>query len=421
MKFSSPIDYERVSTARFLLGHSDTPPNGWRFQNWLKSRRRLCSPLGFWLTEVNRYTLARRPIFDLPNTPADSPTQLFLNGLVHENNLIGLLKASITYGAVTGSALWAWFPSPTGYQIRLYEAGEYSLHPANPDTGLPGLAAAIQQPTPEGFERWILDSRGYSRYRSTRNASSQWELLETLPHSYGEAPVLEVGGEREGHGNRRRPIFDWLALEIATEIMGQMLSSAANHTYFGGPFLVSPDPEQTRLELLERSQVLSGKLDTEQQATAALQLPAMPGSHETLVEQLWKGFCDHTGISWVPEAVGGDVSSLTIRLLNAKTLATASEVGDIYVQGVAVLLGRLLLAAAIDGRVVGVSVANPETHTVTYHYAVDALPLTPQDKAALLGVVEQLQGVGVSPEFALQEYYTNLNADEIRSIMVGDF
>jgi hypothetical protein len=41
------------------------------------------------------------------------------------------------------------------------------------------------------------------------------------------------------------------------------------------------------------------------------------------------------------------------------------------------------------------------------------------EKQQILAVVEQLQGLGVSTEQALREYYTELTPDEIQELLIG--
>lgn len=409
-------DSERVKTAEWLLGYSDSRPGGWRFNSWNKSRRRLSSPLNHYLREVYRFSLDRGVEFDLPGLADDDPRQILIDQVFKLNNLEDLLYSAVERGAVAGETYWFYhLDADNYYKVYLYDATEVMPYPE--DSGLTGYMVQVPNGS-GGYNRWGFTDTRYIEYYSSKNPLSQWKELSSLSHNYGKVPVVCCPNKVKDHSGKGQPTFDWLSLEISLEIGSQMLSSAANYTYFGGPFLVSGDPKNTLKELLNRSQVLTGSNDSQIQNTEALSFPAMPSDHPKYIEQLCKNLASHLGVSWVPDEPPSDTSSITLRLLNSKTINHAEKLGDKYCGQVKYLLEEILLAAAIDQVLVGVT-NDPETHTVEHSYQADNFPPTPVEKQQLLSVVEQLQLLGVSPEIALQEYYTDRTTDQIQEMMLG--
>jgi len=80
---------------------------------------------------------------------------------------------------------------------------------------------------------------------------------------------------------------------------------------------------------------------------------------------------------------------------------------------------RVLLAAAYDGLVVGVTPTAPESYELKGNFEHEIFPMTPGEKQQVLAVVEQLQALGVASEVALKEYYPGLNEDQIKEMLIG--
>lgn len=218
----------------------------------------------------------------------------------------------------------------------------------------------------------------------------------------------------QDHSFHPIPTFDWLSVEIATELCAQLLASSANYVYFGGPFIISSSPEQTLEELLERRQVLSGSTDAGMQSTELLQAAAMPPDHGEHLKRLTQNFCAHLGISWVPDTPPGDTSSLTLRLLHSKTYNSAQSYAHSYLdQGFKELFEQILAQATLDGVLAAISTE------LVVSYELEAFPPTISEKSQVLGLVEQLISLGIKADIALQEYFTNLEPAEIQQLMIG--
>jgi hypothetical protein len=319
-------------------------------------------------------------------------------------------------GSITGSVYWGFRPdSERYYRLYLYDQTEVMDYPE--DSGLKGYM--VQTKHAKGYQRWGFTDQAYIEYHGSKNPHSFWEEKESTPHPYGFVPMVRVLNRVNDHSFKGVPSFDWVSVEMAIEICSQILSSAANYTYFGGPMLVSPDREQTLTELLGRSQVLTGKMAQELQDVGLLNMPAMPTTHKDFLDGLARNFADHMRISWVPDTPPGDTSSLTLRLLYSKTVNSAERIGARYLGGFKELMEKILIAGAYDSLIVGVTPTKPETYELSESFRNDLFPKTPQEKQQILAVVEQLQGLGVTTEQALKEYYTDLTPDEIKELLIG--
>lgn len=419
MKFKKSCDDALTRTIEWLLGYPGDAPNNWRFSNWSKSRRRLASPMSHYLGEVCRFSLDRGLGADLPGVDSEDPKQLLVRKVIEANYLDELVYAALERAVVTGEVLWAFKPdSEKYYRIYLYDSPEFTEYPD--DSGLKGFM--VQVKTQEGWKRWGYTDSAYIKYKTTKNLHNDWEEEGQVPHGYGFVPAVRVLNRVKDHTHVGKPSFDWASTEMAMEICSQILSSASNYSYFGGPLVVSPDPDQTLEELMSRSQVVTGKMSQELQDVGLLSVPAMPATHADFVANLYRNFCDHVGIAWVPDnptGAGGIASSISLKMLFSKSINLAQRVGGSCVSGYLELLGKILLAGAFDGLVVGVTTTDPTTYQLEASYKFDIFPLTPLEKQQILGVVEQLQSLGVSTQHALKEYYPNLTTDEIEALLIG--
>jgi hypothetical protein len=416
LKFKNDCDYPLIQTVEWMLGYSTTAPNGWRFSNWAKSRRRLASPLSHYLGEIERFSLDRGYSIDIPDLPQDDPKQQLLQMVQERNHADELAYAAMERGSITGAAYWGFRPDSERY-YRLYLYDQTEVIPYPDESGIKGYM--VQTKHSKGYSRWGFTDQAYIEYFDSKNPQSPWAEKEQTPHPYGFVPMVRVLNKVNDHSFKGVPSFDWVAVEMAIEICSQVLSSAANYTYFGGPMLVSPDRESTLKELLSRSQVLTGKMATELQDVGLLAMPAMPANHKEFIDGLARNFADHLRISWVPDAPPGDTSSLTLRLLYSKTVNSAERIGARYLGGFKELMEKILIAGAYDSLIVGVTPTNPETFKLLGTFKNDLFPKTPLEKQQILAVVEQLQGLGVSTEQALREYYTELTPDEIQELLIG--
>lgn len=416
LKFRDTTDSALTSTVEWMLGYGSNAPDNWRFSNWSKSRRRLASPISHYLGEIERFSLDRGVSIDLPDTPKEDPKQKLLDIVQERNYTEELNYKALERGSITGAVYWGFIPDPDKYyRLYLYDAGEVQEYPE--ETGQSGFM--VQTKGDRHYTRIGFTDNAYIKYEKSTNPHSPWVESETIPHPYGFVPMVKVVNKVGDHSLTGEVSFDWMAVEMAMEICSQTLSSAANYNYFGGPFIVSSDPKETLKELLSRRQVLTGRMSSDIQDTELLSMPAMPAQHKEFLDELSKSFADHMRISWVPGTPPGDTSSLTLRLLFSKTINSAQKVGSRYLGGFKHLLELILLAAAVDGYVVGVSAVDPDSFKLSERFKSEIFPQTPQEKQQILAVVEQLQLLGVSTEIALSEYYAELNTDEIKDLLLG--
>lgn len=414
LKFVKPdYPYDLIATAEWLLGYDKEAPDAlgsWRFRHWEGSRRRLAAPLSHYLGEIERFSLDRVPQFDIKDQDSESPPQLLLSQVLKVNRVNDLLYQSLERGTLTGRVYLFLRPDPIKYyKIYLFDEGEVIKFPE--ESGINGYMVQVE--TSEGFERWGFTDTHYLEFLGSKKEDSEWVLGKEVPHNYQVVPGVEITHGICDHSGTPKPGFDWLALELAIEIMAQMLTSSSNHTYFGSPFVVSSFPDKTREEIGLKSKVLTGSQDTTTQDTEILQAPAIPDSHESLLDRLTRSFCDHLRISWVPNVPPGDTSSLTLRLLYSKSINTAQALGETYLEGGWLNLVTLLMTMAAKDNLI------PPGLEVMVSYEQEIFPPTVTEKSQLLGLAEQLITMGIKPEVALREYFSTLSEDQIQELMIG--
>jgi len=418
IKFKTTVDAQLLQLSEWLMGYDgDNPPSNWRFSTWNHSRRRLSSPLTWQQREVKRFSLDRGFHFDVREAGLDDPRQQLLDIIFRENHLEDLVSLAFERGSLTGSIYWLYGLDPDRYyRLMLYDATEVMEY-----DGDLGKGWAIQVRGGAGFyQRKIVTDNDLFKFAPNRNPHSEWgNPTETVRHGYGFLPGVKTVHRLRDHAGTARPEFDWLSLEMALEICSQYLGSAANYNYFGGPFLISGDPRKTLEELLDRRQVLTGRVGSEFQDTGLLSMPAMPDSHKEFLDSLSSNFANYHGLSWVPPEPPGDTSSLTLRLLYGQSVATADKLGNRYLGAVEELLGCILKSAAIDDIVGYREPTTSGQGLIEFTYNNALFPLTPQEKQQQLLVVEQLVQLGIRTEVALQEYYTDLNQDELANLLLG--
>lgn len=412
MKFKSDCDYGRMEFADWLLGLSEDRPNDWRLKHWKGSKRRIGSPLAWYYGEIEHFSFDLGLQFYVPGEDPDSPKTDFISKLVLHNRVQDMARYLFERGAIGGKVLTVYRPHEAkGYEVLAYEPHE--IMPI--DNGW-----AIQYKGTDGYyERWSVTDTAYEYFEPSKFPASQWKSRETVAHGYGFLPGLLIGHKFAGIAPKPQPAFDWVALELAAEIVSQTLASAAAFNYLGSPWVVSADPEQTQQELAERSQVLSGRVTPEMQDTGILVGGGMPGHHEAFLDRLGQSFADHMRVNWIPNEPPGDTSSLTLRLLHGKTIKAADAVAQTYAGGMAKLISLMLLSAGQDYSLEGVIPTDPATFRVEFDYEDELFEPTPAEKAQLLAVAESLIQMGVRPQVALQEYFGAKTEDEIDEIMFG--
>lgn len=409
MKFEKPdLDWDRIRSVEWLLGYAGDRPSNWRFQNWNMSQRRLSSPFRMFLGEIERFSLDLGVRFDVPEATETDPRQLLLKEVSRANRFQDLMYMALERGTTTGSVYLFSRPDPDlFYRVYLFDECEVMEAPNEDGYWVQSFDGTL-------FQRWGFTATSYQTYRATKYENTDWELESEQPHSYGRVPGIQILNKVQDHSFFPIATFDWVAVELATDICSQMLAASSNFQYFGGPFLVSSFPEQTLQELMERRQVLTGSMDQGTQPTGLLQAEAMPTEHGQHLDRLWQNFCTHLGISWIPATPPGDTSSLTLRLLHSKSINTAQSYAETYLEnGFKQLCQLILEQAPLDG------VLLTEPTELVLGYENEIFPPTISEKSQVLGLVEQLIQLGIRPEIALQEYFGTLSTDQIQELMIG--
>jgi hypothetical protein len=185
---------------------------------------------------------------------------------------------------------------------------------------------------------------------------------------------------------------------------------------FGSPLLASPDADDTLARIRKRVQVLQKESGETGGQIDVLNFDAIQGTHLEAIELLKSNFNSFMGIKISDSGTRADVSSLTLRILNAATISKAESRWQNYVEdGLKPLFETALRMAAVDGMLAIVNLGKPETYAVTVTRKRPYFVESPLEQMQLLDVAQRLVDLGVDRVYALREtYWPNLTEDQIR-------
>lgn len=381
--------------------------------------RQLASPLKRHLNEVNRFLFAGGVVIDVVDADPDDPRQMLLDAVNRGNYLDSLLESIWERVASTGELIILFYPilndEDRFYQLETYDRSEFYW---NSETQSYCIASYASDGYWDLLEVDATEIRWYERLKYWRR---DWgSPVQVYEHGYPFIPVAKLRNSISDHSLQGQPEFDRLALDLATEICVAQLDAASNYHFFGNPFFISPDPRETLEALRQRQQVLQGKTNQEEQDVEILDAPKLPPDHPKFVEKLEKELASHLGSAWVPDEPPSDTSSLTLRLLHARSIATAKTKWQLLVNdGLENLQSKLLKASAFDGILASVNPSDPDTYSVRITRATETFDPSPAEMLQQLSVAEALRALGVKPEVALQEFYVGKSEEQIIELLEG--
>lgn len=409
--------------SRYLLGY-DCPSVGRLADPYVERLPLLDSSLAAHIREVNRFLFNGGLQLDIEGARPDDPRQLVIKRVAKANSLNRRLEQLWWEGAIYGELAIAF---RRGEGVNLYPFDFYAPDEYKPffdsEGSLIALAICLVREV-DGkrhvYRQWLDSERvvSYPLVEERLSKSYDWAAnrQETF-HGWGLTPAVLIRNQQSLSCFRGKPEFNQGCLDKASELALAYLDSASNHHSFANPIYVSPDPEATLKALKARVQVLQSESADDGGNTHILAPQGMPTSHFELIDRLKASLVDALGRSHAEQATP-DSSSLTLRLLNAKTISLAENRWVTYVEeGLIPLMQKVLLAAAIDGVIAGVSAANMAE--IQARRSKPYFPTAPSEKTQLLTVASELTSLGVRREVALREVFPELTDEQILEILEG--
>lgn len=237
------------------------------------------------------------------------------------------------------------------------------------------------------------------------------------PHSYGFVPALIICNNKS-LTNEGYPDFDETSIDLAIELIRQTSYPAINYKYFSKPWIITPDPKETRKAIAKRDVVLQAESSEDGGNPTALEFNPVPTSLFEYLDILNRNFFQQQGLSYVKEVTGfATASSLALKMIYSQSLRTANDKINMLGSSIAKFLSILLRMAAIDGMLLDVFLNDPLTYDIGWRTTGDPFPISSQEKLTNLNIASQLRDIGISPEVALQEFYSSKSTDEILELL----
>jgi hypothetical protein len=425
---------KQLQLVEFLIGF-DISPTGRLILDSGNPAPRLVSPFNSYLEKVNRFLFGGGLVVDLVNAKTEDARQIWLTSQLKRMRLNTLANLAWRRGATTGEVaiVFTQATSENGEASMYFNTDLFDYPEFTPECDQNGNLLAIHVLA----SRFIDGEEMIFKATYARDGYTFWEPVPVdkasnkewlasgkfTPHNYRRVPGVVIRNKLEDPKARGLSDFDKAACDIATELILQEVNSCENHWFFGHPFISSDDPDNVLEAIRMRSQVLQAGSKDDGGHPIILNPPTMPESHERLIERLQRNLADHLGVSSTIDQTPNEMSSLTLRLLNAATISVAEDKWANYVvEGLEPLLGTMLVAAGAEGVLAGVWASDPSTHEVKISRAQPYFPTAPAEKQALLSVAEQLVSLGVKREVALaREYFTDLTIEQVGEMLDANF
>lgn len=389
------------------------PPPDERLLDFGERVPKLSSPISAYLLEIWGFISAYSPVF---RAKMESPAKdEWLELQLEKSNLINSLQDIWERLAITGEVCLVALPSDgLTYRIKQFEYSEFV-----PEYDELGKLIAVKVKSVSGDYSYRMDvtAEYYRVYEKVRLEYIGEVPYTDYPHSYGFVPATVIYNNAslasEGYSD-----FDQTTIDIAIELIRQTAIPGLNFRYFGRPWIISPDPKETRKAITKRDVVLQAEASEDGGNPTALSVPAVPSNLYDYLEILAKNFYQQMGLSYVKDATAfSGASSLALKIIYAQSIRTAEDKLKMITSGIVDLLQKLLRMAATDGILLDVFLNDSETYAVKCVQTGEPFPLSPQEKLAQLSLASQLRDIGVATEVALQEYYRDKATDEILELL----
>lgn len=386
----------------------------------------LTTPFRIYLSTVDRFLFSGGITPEVYRSDLEDPRSILVNQVFNENRLNATLSEVWERGSITGEVALVFSQNTlngkpiTGYKLDYYDKTEFT--PEYNGNVLEGLKVLTLREF-EGKTYWHKFNLYPDRFETfplveygTEHRVNWDKIKETKANLWGILPSVVIQNKPNAKG-RGLSDFDKASVDMAIELAIANLDNAEQHHFFSNPLFLSNDPKETLKSLKQRVQVL---FSDEESPITLLQPSAIPDSSFTFKDKLKDALFEHLGISGSADNVPSDTSSITLRLLHSKSIATAENKWDNYVtNGLAPLFGKILIASAIDGQVLGVSKGDPDSYRVNFRRNRSYFPYSPLEKQQASIVAEALINLGVKPEIALKEVYPDMKTEELLEILQG--
>lgn len=425
---------KHLQLVEYLIGF-DVNPTDRLILDSGNSAPRLVSPLKSYLEKVNRFLFGGGLVLDLLGAKSDDARQIWLTNQVKQMGLNNLANLAWRRGATTGEVaiVFTQATSENGEASMYFNIDLFDYPEFTPERDHNGQLLAINVLA----SRFINGEEMVFKARYAKDGYTFWEPIPVdkasnknwlssgkfTPHNYRRVPGVIIRNKLEDPKSRGLSDFDKPACDMAIELILQEINSCENHWFFGHPFISSDDPDNVLEAIRMRSQVLQAGSKEDGGHPVILNPPTMPESHEMLINRLQRNLAEHLGVSSVIDQTPNEMSSLTLRLLNASTISLAeTKWANYVVEGLEPLFGAMLIAAGAEGVLSGVWANDPSTYEVKISRAQPYFPVAPSEKQALLSVAEQLVSLGVKREVALaREYFTDLTIEQVGEMLDANF
>ena len=426
-------EIQRKKDIEYLLG-ADLPGSGRLTGNFDKNRLpMLATPFTAHLQEVNRFLFDGGLSIDVIGAEANDPRQDFLDEQIRYMRLSSKLQDIWKTGAITGEifATYQLAKDSMGeylskYKVKFFDRSEYT--PVYDDYGNLTEVKVFALYSVDGEEKVL-------KINYKPGVVERWPLMsvqealrknlpapDVFPHPYKEVPGVIIRNKESVSCSTGLPEFDAASIDMATEIAIAICDAASNYHYFGDPKILSPDPVGTLKEIRSRAQVMYKDDELAAGKPEYMQMQPVPSDHPQFLEMLTQNLRKHLG-SPIPDTKGGaELSSLTLRIMNAATISTAEARWQTYVEdGLRPLFEKLLIASAYDGILGNVTPLDPDTHALNIKRKRPYFPQTPAERQQAINNADSLIMLGVSKEVALsEEVYTELTAEQVQERLEGD-
>jgi len=385
------------------------PPPDDRLVDFGERIPKLASPISAYLLEVWGFMSAYNVRF-VPHLKSPAKDE-WLELQLTQSNLINSLQHIWERLAITGEVCLVALPADgLTYRIKQFEYSEFE-----PVYDELGRLESIRVKSVSGDHSYRMDvTAEYYRVYDKVLLEYTGEVSYTdYPHSYGFVPAVVICNN-QSLASEGYPDFDETTIDLAIELIRQSAIPSINFRYFSRPWIITPDPKETRKAIAKKDVVLQSESPEDGGNPTALSFNPVPSNLYDYLEILSKNFCQQLGLSYVRDVSGfSNASSLALKIIYSASLRTVEDKLKMIASGVAKLLEMTLRMAATDGILLDVYLDDSETYRVDYYNTGEPFPLTPQEKLTLLSLASQLRDLGVTPEIALQEYYRDKSLEEI--------
>ncbi len=415
-------DLKLIELAKYLIGLTAKSNHGivWDYN------RKSCfpvvvSPMAEYLHEINRFMFDGGLNVDVDQADEKDPRQKFLETIVDKNKLQSSLESIWETGAITGELLVVLRLTSQGYySFEWFDSTEFEAYYEESDLSIVEIKARRNiddkvyiyrmEFTPEAYIEYPLVEERYER-------TFNWEAAANpVLHNYKMVPGQVIRNKVSINKSCGIPEFNFAACRMAAATMMTTFDSVENIHFFGSPLLASPDPDDTLTRLKKKIQVLSKESGEQGGQVDVLNFDAIQDTHLEIIDKLKANFNSFMGIKVGDSGIKADVSSLTLRILNAATISKAESRWQNYVEdGLTPVFEKCLQMAAVDGMLAMVNLAKPETYKVVITRKKPYFVESPVEKTQLLDVAQRLVDLGVDRVVALKEtIWPNLTEDQIR-------